>query len=515
MKRRLAAAASAASASVAACAAARVAARGGARVAACATARVAAFVAILASGSARAHGVEERYDLPVPVSYVIGAACVVVALTFVATAFFARSGDRLVGARHEGSDAGGESVDGGQPPAQPGIFVPPALLAATRSLTWLLFMVAIVAALYGTQDPLMNLAPTLVWVVWWVGFSVLSAIVGNLWAAFDPWRTTFDVLHAAVRGRGAGSSAHPMHRPWPAALGLWPATALLLGWSWLEIVYPLASTPAAVGAAALAWTAASLGGMVLFGPAAWQRHGDAFAIVFSTLGRMAPVRLRIGDRPEARAPAGQVGFVIAMLSTVIFDGFHGGAAWNGFDAAVRDLAPHWHDVNGYVVGSVGLVAVWLGLLLAFRAALAISFGLGGAAPVGAERAELASRLALALVPIALGYLVAHNFSSLIQQGPVVLQLLSDPFGRQWDLFGTVHRHFDTGLVSARSTWWVAVSAIVLGHVLSIVRSHRVVAEAGWSARRAATAMLPMAILMVLYTAVSLILIAEPMVTPRG
>jgi hypothetical protein len=198
------------------------------------------------------------------------------------------------------------------------------------------------------------------------------------------------------------------------------------------------------------------------------------------------------------------------------------------------------DINDRLVGTVGLVVVWLGFLLAFQLALRMCFSIADMPAAASrrngpadrvdrvdridrgdrvgfvdrsDRADLAARLAIALVPIALAYLVAHNFSSLLGEGPTVLQLFSDPFGRQWDLFGTAHTHLDPGLVTPRSTWLVAVGALVAGHMASIVASHRVVAAAGLSPRRAALAMLPMTVLMLAYTAVSLLLIAQPMVAP--
>jgi hypothetical protein len=96
----------------------------------------------------------------------------------------------------------------------------------------------------------------------------------------------------------------------------------------------------------------------------------------------------------------------------------------------------------------------------------------------------------------------------------VFQLLSDPLGLQWDLFGTARWHPDIGLVDARLTWLVAVTAIVLGHAASIWWSHRVVLAAGVPPRRAAWGLLPLTLLMLACTALSLVLIAEPMVLPQ-
>jgi hypothetical protein len=422
----------------------------------------------------------------------------VVALTFLAAAVFARPGATRA-----------------QPRWGLEFTLPARVLCGTRTVGWLLGVLTIAAALLGSADPLMNLAPTLVWIVWWVGTAFLSALLCDLWPALDPWRSSFDALDALARraGRPAGLS---LGWAWPAWLGLWPATLLLLAWCWLEVVHPLASSPFRLGCAALLWTALNLAGMAAFGRATWQAHGDVFAVVFSTLGRMAPLRLRLhGDVPTApvRASAGQAGLVMAMLATVIFDGLHGSAAWNAFEQALRGVAPAaWLDVNGRFVGSAGLLTVWAAFVLTYGATLRLTLAvLRPAIPAGL----LAAQLATTLLPIAAGYNVAHNFSALFIQGQAVFQLLSDPFGLQWDLFGTARWHPDIGLLDARLIWAVAVTAIVLGHAAAIGWSHGVVLAAGVARRRAAWGLLPLTGLMLAYTAVSLVLIAAPMVLPQA
>ena len=52
--------------------------------------------------------------------------------------------------------------------------------------------VTILAGLLGDQNPYRNIAPTLVWIVWWVGLAYVAAFVGDIWALVNPWRTIFD-----------------------------------------------------------------------------------------------------------------------------------------------------------------------------------------------------------------------------------------------------------------------------------------------------------------------------------
>ena len=450
--------------------------------------------------SARAHGFEERYDLPVPLGYVVAGACAAVFFTFVGAVLFVRKPVTPF------AQSAGEAARRPQKNQSNALRW---AVGFVKGLSWLLFAVTILSALWGSADPLMNLAPTLVWIVWWIGLSFAVVLLGNFWPFLDPWRTTFEAVDFSARKLGWRRGLS-VRWAWPARLGVWPAVFLLLAWCGLEVVYPIASSPVRLGYAALAWSAVSLAGMACFGRDSWQRNGDVFALYFATLGRLAPVQFR--NQQFAPAPvAGQTGFVMAMLSTVLFDGLHGGAAWTEFEQVLRKIAPQWMDVNGYFAGTVGLVVVWLAFVVAYLAACSLSTGLMASSTGSKTGWQVAARFVPALIPIAAAYNLAHNFSSLLIQGQTVFQLLSDPLGRQWDLFGTARFYPDISVVDARLTWYVAVTSIVAGHVASIWLAHQLALSLRLSPWRTALAMAPLTSLMLAYTAISLTVIAEPMV----
>jgi hypothetical protein len=440
----------------------------------------------LLSCFAVAHGFEERYDLPVPLSYVITGACLVVVFTFVVAALFMRA------------EAQPESVATAQSTANPSSY----FRVFVRIISWLFALLIVLSATVGTTDPLMNLAPTFVWIIWWVGLGFAVVVFGNFWPWLDPWATTFDALDAFGKLFGL-TRGIAFNWPWPKWVGAWPAVFLLLAWSWTEVVYPIASNPRKLGVMILIWTALSFLGMLCFGKLQWQKHFDVFALYFASLGR---VSLRLVDTSPLLT-SGHVAFVIAMLSTVLFDGLRGGGAWAVFENYLKKLAPSMMDVNGYFVGTVGLVMVWLSFLVLYIVVCAICARLLEAKKHSHKFSQL---LAYTLIPIAAAYNVAHNFSNLVIQGQTFLQLLSDPLGRQWDLFGTAKLYPDIGIIDAKVTWFVAVFAIVIGHVISIWLSHRVALRYGQAPIRTSLATLPLTLLMIFYTAVSLLVIAEPM-----
>ena len=78
------------------------------------------------------------------------------------------------------------------------------LLASTgvrlvaRLLSVGLLALVLAASLVGDQTPTRNLAPTAIWVAWWVGLAYVSALVGNLWAVVSLGRD-FRVGRGALR----------------------------------------------------------------------------------------------------------------------------------------------------------------------------------------------------------------------------------------------------------------------------------------------------------------------------
>ena len=265
--------------------------------------------------------------------------------------------------------------------------------------------------------------------------------------------------------------------------------------------------------------------MALMGRAAWRRRCDPFDRFFGLLGRLAPLQLHrraagwalVVRWPgaallQARLPSrSETAFVVVMLATVGFDGLSETPAWEAFTAqalAVLYAAGVVHAIGyaaaGSLVKTAGLLLAplaWAGIYLVFCAL---------AAPLAGESAgRVARRFALSLVPIALAYHLAHYLSYLLIQGQAALPALSDPFGLGWDLFGTRGREIDIGIIEMRTVWAVAVASIVIGHVVAVILAH-VEARRAYGPR-ALRSQVPMTVLMIAYTALSLWILSQPIV----
>ena len=419
-------------------------------------ARVLALIAL--PRIAHAHAIDARYELPVPLLHFIIGAVTAVALTFVIAAIWLRRPPAA-------SPSEGTRIQLGT--------LLPVLRPIVACVSVLLFGFTLAAALFGTRDPMMNLAPTMLWVVWWVGLSLVVACIGNVWPALDPWRAIFEAIDAIVRRLG-GRGGIAIGWRYPQALGAWPAVALLLILGWLEVGYPESAEPRRIAQGLLWWTATTLFGRIAFGRDAWECNADVFSIYFSTLGRFAPFAGSTDPRTILVRPIGRgliesagsmalVAFIVAMLAIVLFDGLLSGETWWSMQASVTRALPQLSHPRGYFTTPLGLAALWT----VFMAVYWMSCWAAAKSSGGASVRMLMRAFAYTLVPIAVGYNLAHNFSNLLIQGQQAIPLISDPLSLRWNLLGTTKYQPDTRLIEAAESWYVALGAIVLGHAIAV------------------------------------------------
>jgi len=458
---------------------------------------------------AAAHGFGQRYDLPLPLSlYLFGTAAAVI-LSFVVVALFAR---HTPGARgYPRIDLGAYRL--GRWLAHPVLGGLLKLIAAG------FFILTVTAGFIGDQDPYRNIAPTLVWIVWWVGFAIASAFLGDLWALVNPWRSLFDTADRIYR-RLTGSPGLAWNVPYPEALGVWPAVGLLFAPSWVELVFPSPAVPANIAWLAVIYSLVTWGGMVLFGSRIWVSRGEVFAVFFGLFARFAPTEPPSGSsglvlRPfgaglldSAPASASQIAFVLLVLASVLYDGLLTTPEWAEAERWLIALVP---GLGPVIVRTIGLAAFWAVFLAAF-------LGVGAAmSQVAGQRSprDMAQGFVLTLVPIAIAYHLAHYLAYLVTQGQYAIPLLSDPFGYGWNLLGTAGYRVDIAIVGARFAWYAAVAAIVVGHIAAVyladVRAHQILGGRAAALR----AQVPLTALMVAYTFVSLSILAEPIVERRA
>ncbi len=202
-----------------------------------------------------AHGFGQRYDLPIPLAFYIWGAGATVALSFVGFALFLRQ-------EHEASALAIEWQSQGA--------LVGAVVLIARALAVGMLILVIVAGLFGSQDPIRNIAPVMIWIVGWVGFGVLCLLLGDVWALLNPWNTVFAAAESSYRRIRAGATLG-LGRRYPEWLGVWPAFVLFVLFAWMELVWSGRNVPAQLAAALLVYSGLTWLGMFVFGRADMAR----------------------------------------------------------------------------------------------------------------------------------------------------------------------------------------------------------------------------------------------------
>jgi len=331
-----------------------------------------------------------------------------------------------------------------------------------------------------------EVATLFLWVFGWVGVAMLSALVGPVWQFLDPFSTLHDIGLAIMRrSRIAGWDI----ADYPARLGRWPAAIGFAYIIWLELV--MRPDPATLFIVLVGYTALTLAMMAQFGRDTWRSNGEVFTVWFRLLGRLAPYALADEDgRVRRRSFASgllepgwtlpDIVIVALGVGSILFDGLSQTQIW--FDL----FGLQGPGVQTFLLGG------FLGLIV--LAALAVTRFVGVAA-TGAG-----------LLPIAVGYLIAHYLTYFLIDGQRILIALSDPFQQGWDLFGTAFHDVSGSWLPPGLVWTVQLAAVVGGHMLGAWGGHVVAAlEAprAMSAGTLRTRQVPLAVVMVALTTLTL------------
>jgi hypothetical protein len=292
--------------------------------------------------------------------------------------------------------------------------------------------------------------------------------------------------------------------------------------------------------------------MAAFGKHQWLRHGEAFTVLFGFFSRFSPTEVRVTDRnlclscgvacdvsepdcvdcyqcfeqaaPEhrelnlrpfavgltlpRRVSTATAAFVVLALATVTFDGFQDTPTWANIQKTALDLSENWGGNPLDTIGTIGLVFVPILFALVY---LGFSWGIRRLGQTQTSVADVARVFVFSLVPIALAYNLAHFISLLIIQGQLIIPLVSDPFGFGWNILGTADYRLNLNAINARIVWYISVSAIVVGHIVSVYVAHIISLREMPDHASALRSQYPMLALMVSYTATSLWIIAQPIV----
>lgn len=333
---------------------------------------------------------------------------------------------------------------------------------ALRVLGLVVFAYVGAAAVFG-EDTLINPFLGFVYVWLWVGLVPASLLFGAIYRAVSPARTIV-LLISRVSG---GDPREGLFR-YPERLGYWPAALGLFAFIWLELVYP-ASTD--VGPVRL-WFAAHLTilvmGGAIFGPT-FTARADPFEVYSSLVAKLSlwgrtdgrlVIRNPLANLATIVPRPGLVAVVAVLFGSTAFDSFSESTPWlkfvqnSGFES--RTL-PDTLAVTAF--------CVLVGAILAFAT-------MATRTDADTPRRALPNLFAHSIVPIIVGYIVAHYLTFFVEYGQTVLIQMSDPLSRGDNLLGTADLQVNYWLSQHPTLLAVTkVAGVVLGHVVGVIAAH--------------------------------------------
>lgn len=432
-----------------------------------------------------AHGIGGAQDLPIPAEYAIAGAGAALAVSFLVLALAWRS------PRYDTARSGCPA-----PHWLVSLVEGPVLSVVVRAIGFVFFLYVVWAAVAG-PDLLVNPTFGVVYVLLWVGIVPASLLFGPFYKAISPVRTV-NLLFTRIIGGDSDKGLREL----PRWVGYWPAAVGLFAFVWLELIYPDATYLSPLRLWFAIYFAVLLIGGAVFGTR-WFERADPFE-VYSTLvshlsvfGRRDDgtlvLRSPLANLDGVRAEAGLVAVVSVLFGSTAFDSFKDSNYWLRFSQST--------ELNLTLVNTL--------VMLGFCAVVGVSFAaatMTTGVSDGVRRAALPNRFAHSVVPIIVGYMVAHYLTYFVETGQQTLILLSDPMGTGANLLGTAN--WEVGYwLSAHPTFLAVtkVLAVVTGHVLGVVAAHDRAVKV-LPKRHQLTGQLPLLLVMVFYTITGLYLL---------
>ncbi|MFE3560085.1 hypothetical protein ACFXKW_35285 [Streptomyces sp. NPDC059193] len=454
--------------------------------------------------TALAHGIGSQHDLPISPFYAFAGAFAALFVSFLA-----------LGLLWSTSRFRGDSSGRPLPAALQRAADAPATRTALRGLGLAAALAVLLHLLLGPDDPARNPAPGAVYVLFWVGLVPASLLLGPVWRLLNPLRTLHRLLtrarhhrrdahrrdadcrdadcrdadcrdaHCRDAHRRAPDHPLPDHPlpALPARLGQWPAAAGLFAFTWLELVSPDPASTTTLLIALAAYATAHLLLAARYGER-WFDQADAFEAYSALLARLSPLGRRSDGRLVLRNPfhgldatperPGLVATVCVLLGSTAYDGFSDNPSW----------------INVLQTSPLGRTPTATLGLLASVALVATLYCLCAAATrlVSGPHPGPLTAFAHSLVPIALGYLVAHYFSLLVTEGPRTVSMA----------LGTDNAPEPSSPLGPGGLAALQVIAVVTGHVLGVVAAHDRSVRL-FPPAKAVAGQLPLLALMITYT----------------
>lgn len=366
------------------------------------------------------------------------------------------------------------------------LVVSPWLLVMLRIITASIFLLVIIAGLFGSPIPERNLATELTWTLWWTGLIIAIFFSGSAWCAICPWDAIATwLVRRRLWQRGPDTASLGLRVP-KILRSVWPALLMFIGLTWLELGVGVTKSPYATAVLALVIVVLTTVSLALYERKAFCRY---FCSVGRTIGfysELSPVALRPVDTQVCvtcktlecyhgteRIEPCPTHLVMGRITQNTYCTSCGACSqscpyqninwqWRHVGSeAIQTARPHW-DEGWFILGLVALTSfhgitmlpVWekwirhFAQLINDSGQLLWSFSVGMSVilliPIiifmllvkvtqrlsfrDLEFKRLFSSLAIATLPLAFTYHIAHNLTHLFRESRGMLSVFANPLG---------------------------------------------------------------------------------------
>lgn len=445
-----------------------------------------------------AHAFGKLYNLPVPFwMYLYGGAAAIVASFLIIGYFFNRPNKTL-------------SYPTISLSTKFDFLIKSWFINTLKILSVSLFIFTILTGLIGEDSSYSNFNMTFFWIIFLLGLTYTTALIGNVWAFINPWKVLIEWGEKLLGEKARGLSMYPKK------LGYYPALLFYFLFIFIELLSQ--PTPSKLSFLLIFYSLINFIGVFWIGRDNWFQYCEFFSVFFRLISKIAPIEYTKGKLylrpPLVGLLKGQaehfslVIFILFMLSSTAFDGFRSTIVFYRFywqnlsdplSAILGSGAYPIFETVGLVISPLVFLIIYLALILLAKIITKSHKSIK----------ELALEFAFSLIPIALVYNIAHYYTLLLTQGQDIIRLISDPFGFGWNLFDTTNFSPNIAVIDAGITWHVQVAIILIGHIAGVYLAHSIALKVFPSHKKALVSQLPMLVLMVTYTMIGLWILAQP------
>lgn len=366
------------------------------------------------------------------------------------------------------------------------------------------FLVILYAGLFGTPVGGENVGSTFTWLLWWALIPVTMLVGAKIWCTMCPWIAPAEWLQRlAFWQKGKRTLCLNLKVP-KFMQNFWLMLILFLVLHWTDATFGLAARPETTLYLALTLFTMAILVSLVFEKRSFCRYFCPVGAIISPYALVAPIELRNKDpevchscktrdcvngnekgyacpmmiQPYAnerntyclmcteciktcphdnisiniRKPFHDIfkegrGFlrtkevsfslsfiVIFLLGIVPFHNLEMTPTYVGFETAISEVL----GVSEMVMRTAGILGTGLIAVAIFSVFLLLAKKFVGTSQYSLKNMFI--WFALPFIPAAISLHLGHNYFHLIEEGVVIIPVISDPFGFGWNLFGTAGAH---------------------------------------------------------------------------